>query len=269
MTLKIYDAKDILLKHLSWLLFGRSGAGKTTLAATFPGPILLVTFTVERGEMTLRGHPGVKVLEVGTPTDMNEALQYIMREHAKYRTIVIDSLTSFVDVLYRTTKVKREVNWDDWRAWKGQVFAMVEALRALPCEIVYTAILTAVQSEMSATETFGGPAMFKSLEQELPARMEAVIYLEAETSAQGVPIYKAYLWGKGKTIGRVRGTRPSQPLVGPTYQRIMEAISKPLFAGKAEPEKPEEAPAPAVPADAPVAPADAPAVGVASEASRA
>lgn len=215
-SFKVYSATEIKMQHMSWLVYGRSGSGKTTLLATFPGRLYVVNFVQERGALTLRGHPNCDVADVETPEDMNDALTYFIANHTKYSTFAVDSITTFVDVLYQSVASRRKVDWKtDWTMWKNQVFGMVERIRKLPVECVYTATLSAIEDEVEPGKR-GGPAMFKSLERDFPARMEAVVYLESEATERGRPAFRAYLSGKTMMLGRVRGTMPQGVIEPPS-----------------------------------------------------
>lgn len=227
MAIRIYSASEIEMKHLSWLFYGRPGAGKTTLSGTFPGPILITNFLSEQGAKTLANHSSVQVVDVGTRGDMDEFIGYAVANHVKYRTIVLDSLTTLVDMLMRQfiAENNKMPNFAQWADWKGQIFSMVDRLRNLPCEKVYTALLTA-RDQVMGEDKIGQPAMFKSLEEQLPGKMDAVIYLEAETDRDGFPTFFAYPSGKGDISGRFRGIKPSGRIENPSGQKLFDLLKK-------------------------------------------
>jgi len=246
MTVRSYPATEMKLGPRGWLLYGLSGAGKTTLLGTFPGPIADVNFKVEKGGDTLRGHPAVQFYDVDVPEDVPKAIDQILSDwkDRKYQTIAIDSVTTWCELLYRLKVMKGKTTWEDWKNWKSLIFSCIERLRALPAHVVVTAGLAGKDDETRDMKV-GAPAVFGSLAVELPARMENVIYLESETDIRGVPRFCAYPSGKGRMIGRVRGTIPSMPIESPTYQKIVEATSKPLFHGSVPQPPPEPPPLPA------------------------
>lgn len=244
MGIRVYPATAIEIKNQSWLLYGKSGAGKTTLIGTFPPRILVVNFVCEGGARTLRGHPNCDVVDVETLTDMNEAFEYIVKNYQKYRTVAIDSLTSLVDIMYRHTRAKRMVERVDWLEWRSKIYEMAERMRKLPVEAVFTATQSANTDEATGSK-YGGPNLFGSLEAGLPAKMDLNVLMECETDARGIPSYKAHLSGKGTMIGRVRGTLPAGSIDSPSYMAIMEKIKEPLFKGAAPQAIPQPPPEPA------------------------
>jgi len=230
MAVKVYKATEIKFEHLTWLIYGDSGAGKTTLLGTFPGPIAVINFTQEKGADTLRGHPLVTVYDVTEPKDVPDAVNMIVANYKEFKTVAIDGVSTWCEILYRDQAGRGKVEWNHWKNWKSLVFSVIERLRSLPVEVVITAQKAASEDEVTAA-TKGGPAVFGSLKGELPSRVQAYIYLECETDVRGFVKYRAYPSGKGALGGRVRGTLPSGPIDAPTYRKLFEAFSKPLFSG--------------------------------------
>lgn len=241
MTLRIYDATEIQFGHLSWLFIGSTGAGKTTLVGTFPTKIAHINFVQEKGGYTLRGHPGVKMLDVSTPADVIAAIDYVVANHTQFKTVAIDSVSTWCELLYRSQAKAGKVEWNHWKNWKSLIFSSIERLRALPLEVVITAGL-ATKDDDARDITRGGPAVFNSLKDELPARVEVYMYLESETDQRGFVKYTAYPSGKGQIGGRVRGTLPHKPIPSPTFDKIVKLISTPLFKGSGVPTPPEAPP---------------------------
>ncbi len=229
MPLQIHHAADLKPEHYSWLFYGRSGTGKTAIIGTFPRPIFHVNFVAENGVLTLRGHSAVDYVNVTSVAEMNEALKMIATLYVNYKTIAIDSLTTWVDVLYRHTKKERAVTQTDWLDWRTRIYYMMEALAELPIEKVYTALLSSNNDEVGSGK-HGGPSLFKSLEEGLPGRVDCSIYMEREINVAGETTFIAHPSGKDQMIGRMRGTPPMPPIPMPTYAKILAYLEKPLFA---------------------------------------
>lgn len=71
------------------LFYGRSGTGKTTLAGTFPTPILLIDIG-ERGTDSVSDVEGLDVISV-TQWGEIEEIYWELKESTKYKTVVIDA----------------------------------------------------------------------------------------------------------------------------------------------------------------------------------
>lgn len=251
MAIRVRKAKDIKVEHWSWLIFGRPRAGKTALIGTFPAPICVINPTNENGATTLRGHSGVTVIDVSSTSEIDEAIDwfYANGEKEGFRTVALDSLTSVEELLRLESP-----NWDkpkadqrpEYKVWAGKIVCWVDRLRAAPVESVFTATLSAVRDEVTG-EMFGGPALFKSLEERLPAKFDATIYMETKeelvvpppqpgnggATAPRVPVRtvtrKAHLVPVSSIISGVRGCLNPKSVENPTYERIMAEIQQPLF----------------------------------------
>jgi shikimate kinase len=77
-------------------LYGRNGTGKTTIACTFPKPLLLVGF--EDGTKSIKTVEGVDFLRVENTNELRD-----LTEHAgkNYATIVVDTATSLQDQILK------------------------------------------------------------------------------------------------------------------------------------------------------------------------
>ena len=96
MARSIHPKKPGTGSYKSSLIYGLSGTGKTTFAATMPKPLLVIDIK-ERGHESITDVEGVEVEECDTWADVENALEYV-KEDTKYKTIVIDTITSMSDV---------------------------------------------------------------------------------------------------------------------------------------------------------------------------
>ena len=78
--------------HMCALFYGRSGTGKTTLAGTFPKPLLLLDVG-EKGTDSLSDVKGIDVLHI-TDWAQYEEVYWELKGKSKYKTVVIDALHS-------------------------------------------------------------------------------------------------------------------------------------------------------------------------------
>lgn len=72
------------------LLYGRSGSGKTTIAGTFPKPILFLDIG-ERGTDSLANQEGIDVLTVNNWSELEE-IYWALKDGTHYKTVVIDAV---------------------------------------------------------------------------------------------------------------------------------------------------------------------------------
>ena len=71
--------------HLSFVIYGRSGVGKTTFAATFPKPILLVDIR-DKGTASIAEHKGIDVMQLDDWEDVEKLYFMLKHEPRKYKT---------------------------------------------------------------------------------------------------------------------------------------------------------------------------------------
>ncbi len=80
-------------------VYGDNRVGKTTLACTFPKPLLLVSFetNLTGGALSVRKVPGVTLLQITRSADAF-ALADELKAECPFKTVVLDSATSLQDI---------------------------------------------------------------------------------------------------------------------------------------------------------------------------
>ncbi len=102
----LFDAavpvEQTLDKGYQFMIFGLSGTGKTTLACSFPKPLLVIRpEEVEDGTDSVRGVQGVSVTPPVTTPDQLSVICARQAETRRYRTLVVDGLTRFQDLVVK------------------------------------------------------------------------------------------------------------------------------------------------------------------------
>lgn len=98
---------SILQGELSALFYGKSGTGKTTLAATFPKPLLVLDIK-EKGTDSIANVEGVFYASITSWDEFVEAYWYIQKNPTKFKTVVIDQISHLQAILVQ--KVKSDAN---------------------------------------------------------------------------------------------------------------------------------------------------------------
>jgi hypothetical protein len=82
---------------LAVCFWGRSGTGKTTVASTFPKPLLLLDVR-EKGTDSISNVKGVRVGQVTSWTEFESVYWYLEKGQHDYKTVVVDQITSLQDL---------------------------------------------------------------------------------------------------------------------------------------------------------------------------
>lgn len=136
-------------KPRSWAIYGRAGTGKTTLAGTFPGPILLVDVKDE-GTDSVSDVKGLDVFEVETSDDLDELYWYLKENPKGYKTVAIDTVTQLQQIRVEEVgeskglKGKQAGDWgtltkQDWGSIASWLKKVITDFRGLDMEVVFLA----------------------------------------------------------------------------------------------------------------------------------
>lgn len=82
---------------LAVLAYGRSGTGKTTLASTFPKPILLLDIR-EKGTDSVANVKNLRVGSITQWSEFEEVYWYLSKGDHPYKTVVIDQISQLQDL---------------------------------------------------------------------------------------------------------------------------------------------------------------------------
>lgn len=82
------------------LFYGKSGTGKTTLASTFPKPILLLDIR-ENGWDSIANVSGIDVGSIRRWEQLEETYWWLQSGKTKYKTVILDHVTAAQDLALR------------------------------------------------------------------------------------------------------------------------------------------------------------------------
>ena len=74
------------------VLYGKAGTGKTTLAASFPAPVLIIDCS-EKGTDSVRDVEDLEVLRAETWEELDDIYWYLKKEEHGFKTVVIDTVS--------------------------------------------------------------------------------------------------------------------------------------------------------------------------------
>jgi len=136
--------------HRAWAIYGRAGSGKTTLAGSFPSPVLLLDCR-DQGTDSVSDVKGLDVMEVNSWQDFEDAYWWLVQNPGKYKTVVIDTITQLQQIVVEeiagakaARKNKVAGDWgtmtkSDWGNLSSRLKTWITNYRDLPMEVVFIA----------------------------------------------------------------------------------------------------------------------------------
>jgi energy-coupling factor transporter ATP-binding protein EcfA2 len=183
MAIQLKNTADVSANGVKLLVYGHAGAGKTTLAATMPRPIVI---SAEGGLLSIQG-AGLPYIEVNSMESLREAFDYVSGEHGtEFDSVVLDSISEIGEVVLIHEKAVNK----DGRAAYGemavQMTSIIRAFRDLPGKhVLMTAKVEKAQDETG--RILYSPSMpGAKVGQALPYFFDEVLALRVEKDAEGV-----------------------------------------------------------------------------------
>lgn len=145
---RIVNVEDIV-KPMRLAVYGRAGSGKTTLASTFPAP-LLIDFKDE-GTDSVADVKGLKVLPAVEWEDVESLYWFLESGKHDFKTVILDTVTQMQEfaikaVLGRKKKkiVGQAGDWgtmtkQDWGETASLMKTWIMHYRSLPINVVFIA----------------------------------------------------------------------------------------------------------------------------------
>lgn len=98
-----------LEQPMTALFYGKSGSGKTALAATFPKPILFLDIR-ERGLETIAKEEDIKVIQVDDWVRFERMYWYLKNEDHGFKSVILDQITALQGICM--DQVRKDDNLD-------------------------------------------------------------------------------------------------------------------------------------------------------------
>ena len=146
------DFQDVgsIKRKRSWVIYGKSGTGKTTLAGSFPGPALLLDCRDE-GTDSVSDVEGLMVKDIQSFDDFEEVYWYLKEHPKEFKTVIVDTVTMLMfmiieelvgDKLKKSGKAPGDwgtMTKQDWGTVASKLKVWITNYRDLPMEIVFLA----------------------------------------------------------------------------------------------------------------------------------
>lgn len=224
-NLTIHSASEVGdIWGINMLLYGVSGAGKTTLAAScedseYGRKVLYID--CEGGSMSVADRPDVFIFRPTTWQDILAAFKAIRDDpESAFKTIVVDSLTEAQQLAVRFILGNRppeSISQPDWQKINANLLEMTRAFRGLTHSRGINTIFTATERMTENAQTGAvkiGPNLTPQSSNSIQAAVDAVGYLTWNPKT-GKRIL--HLDGDGQFVAKVR-----QPRTGKLLPRAME-----------------------------------------------
>lgn len=184
--IKIKKTSDQSFSFVNFLVFGESGAGKTTfLGSGNESETLILNIVSESGLLTLR-KKNIDVIDILTKEDMFEALDWIEKEGIKnYKVIGIDSFSQFQKNL---EKQITSTGFQLWAEIKEITREVVDRLKAMP--INFVALCEVAMKDDDGAVKFI-PSLLGSSKDEIAYWFDEVYFFEKTGKAGEMPKFRA------------------------------------------------------------------------------
>jgi phage nucleotide-binding protein len=221
MAINLKSTGKLALNGVKILVYGQAGAGKTTLIASLPSPVVL---SAEGGLLSI-ANTDIPYIEISSMADLKEAYTWLAssNEAAGFESVALDSISEVAEVVLQHELKKNK----DGRAAYGEMNTtmteLIRAFRDLSGKHVYmSAKLEKSQDEMG--KILYNPAMpGKSLTQSLPYFFDEMLALRVERDAEGNTQRALLCDGDGLWLAKDRSGRLAkweQPDLGAVIRKI-------------------------------------------------
>jgi len=183
MAINVKTTGSLSANGVKLLVYGQAGAGKTTLVATLPSPLVL---SAEGGLLSIQD-ANLPYIEITSMEALKEAYQWLTEssEAKGFHSVALDSISEIAEVVLNHEK---KVNKDPraaYGAMQEQMADIIRAFRDLPGRHVYmSAKLEKTQDEMG--RVLYSPSMpGNKTGQALPYFFDEVLALRVEKDGEG------------------------------------------------------------------------------------
>lgn len=193
-----------------YLVYGGSGTGKTTLIASLPGKILILS--AESGLLSLAG-AGIDadVVEVQSMDALRACYQELRSGDHGYDWVVLDSVSEIAEVVLSSEKAKTKDPRQAYGALQDEMVKIMRAFRDLSCGVYFSAKLNATKDEATGRVSYGIGMPGSKLGEAIPYLFDEVFRLIVidEDDGNGGKVGNRYLLTStdGKSVAKDRSGR--------------------------------------------------------------
>ncbi len=182
----IKSTKEARASGVKLLVYGQSGAGKTSLIPTLPRPLII---SAEGGLLSI-ADADLPYVEVSSIETLREVYTWLTKseEAAQFDSVALDSISEIAEVVLSAEKAATKDPRKAYGEMQDVMASLIRSFRDLPGKHVYfSAKLEKSQDEMG--RILYAPSMpGQKLGQLLPYYFDEVLALRVEKDAQGDPL---------------------------------------------------------------------------------
>tara|TARA_R100000544_G_scaffold4435_1_gene1718 strand:+ start:3033 stop:3752 length:720 start_codon:yes stop_codon:yes gene_type:complete len=175
------------------LIYGESGAGKTTSLKTAPGKTLVVS--MESGLLSIKDAENLDAIEVKEASEIEEIAQLLENGSLDYDTVCLDSITEMSEILLSQEKAKTK---DPRQAYGKVIEEMIKTMRRfrdLPVHVVFIAKQSRERDESTGMFHYQPMMVGAKLPTQIPYFFDEVLVLRTfdEENAEGKTVTSRWL----------------------------------------------------------------------------
>jgi hypothetical protein len=226
--------------HISMLLYGRAGSGKSILASTFPKPLIIDSDNSHKLYEASKAFPDA-IYARGSQSvlALQKAVGQIKDGKNKFETLVIDSLTALENIAITSfkglslqnwesslyTNRGKKLNYDDWGAVSGSSIAILSELKQYPVNIV---IITQLATHMDGGVEKYYPELVGKGQNESLHFADVVGFLEVAEDSEGMSrLLHLSSTSNDRFVAKARSVSGDiRPIKNPSYQKLLTALSE-------------------------------------------
>ena len=184
---KAVDISELGQRNL-WVIWGKSGTGKTKIGSSFPKPMLYIQIG-DDGSNTIAGVEGIKAVRVDTIDELKTMGEELLKDK-KYKSVLVDTFSMITNEWIDTNIVqkKKRMTQNDWGVLKIATEELIKIYHKVALN--HIVILTCHESNDS----------IEGMEDEILPDMRPSVTKGARTYLEGMANYGIHTTKLKKTI---------------------------------------------------------------------
>ena len=183
MAINLKSTVDAHANGVKIVVYGMSGAGKTTLISTLPQPIVI---SAEAGLLSLTGFD-IPYIEINSYESLKEAYNWVTssKEAEQFQSIAIDSISEIGEVVLSHEKIVNKDGRAAYGEMATQVLELMRAFRDIKQKHIYFSAKCEKQQDETGRILYSPSMPGNKLAQQIPYLVDEVLALRVEKDAEG------------------------------------------------------------------------------------